>query len=479
MRTVKRKVALVSASKRSMLEASCLAYTHEKKYWLDTLRAKKYQADLGSYRKIRDTALQNKYQSRCGLQARQWKLALQDAVETWNSYWQALFVQVREKIARHAMTEEERHYAFWLLKGYKQFTALMAGEIPEAPFPIERSICHQVSGYTQRTVRKLQGKPPTTQKARILKFDADCYEVFEKQGTQYIRLMSLQKGKRITLPLLGKSRIQGNISLFLESDSMEIHVSQELKSKPLLKNGISEAVDFGYTEVMTDTQNMRYGKELGKILTKATDTLHKKMKHRHKLHSLEKNTRLSHPKRSKRIRKYNLGKKKLNNNGKATKSSIGKEINTGINQLLKSKKVSLLITEDLSSSFTYKKSRALNRKLSYWVRGEIQKRISFKALTKCFRHEQVNPAYGSQTCSLCDFVDSRNRKGDEFRCLHCGHEDVSDRVAALNYAKRYGDKDIRRSTPYRQVKTILLNRFHRRLETGKPVTVPGRTLETV
>jgi transposase len=78
----------------------------------------------------------------------------------------------------------------------------------------------------------------------------------------------------------------------------------------------------------------------------------------------------------------------------------------------------------------------MNRRLSGWVRGEIQERVYFKAVVKGFHHEQVNPAYGSQTCPLCGFVDSRNRKGDMFKCLHCEHEDVADRVAAMNYAKR-------------------------------------------
>lgn len=33
--------------------------------------------------------------------------------------------------------------------------------------------------------------------------------------------------------------------------------------------------------------------------------------------------------------------------------------------------------------------------------------------------------------------------------------------------------------PYNQVKSILLKKFHHRLETGLPVTVLGRTLDTV
>ena len=138
-----------------------------------------------------------------------------------------------------------------------------------------------------------------------------------------------------------------------------------------------------------------------------------------------------------------------------------------------------MITEDLSHFFVYNKSKGINRKLSAWLRGNIQDRISFKALAEGFRHEQVNPAYGSQSCPYCEFVDHRNRKGDKFKCLHCGHEDMADRVAALNYARRFGDPEIGQYTPYCQVKTILLDRFHRRLEVGQPVTVPGRTLETV
>jgi hypothetical protein len=124
-------------------------------------------------------------------------------------------------------------------------------------------------------------------------------------------------------------------------------------------------------------------------------------------------------------------------------------------------------------------SLAVNRKFSSWLRGEIQNRVSFKALAEDFRHEQVNPAYGSQTCPLCGFVDSKNRIRDKFKCLHCRHEDASDRVAAQNYAKRFGDQQITQYTPYREVKTILLDRFHRRLEEEKSLTVPGRTRETV
>jgi putative transposase len=287
--------------------------------------------------------------------------------------------------------------------------------------------------------------------------------------------MTLTPGQRICVPLLGKTKISGNIAVVINEQHIEIHISQNLKSKKL-NNGSVQAVDFGYTEVMTDTEGTRYGEQFGKILTKASDDLHKKMQKRNKLHALQKKSNLV---KAKNIKKYNLGRQKQLKKAKATRAALEREINTAINELIHAKKPALLITEDLSHTFSYNKPKTVNRRLSSWLRGKIQERISFKALTECFRHEQVNPAFGSQTCPICDFVDSRNRIQDRFKCSYCEHEGLCDRIAAMNYARRYGDEEIGRYTPYRQVKTILLERFHRRLELERSKTVPGRTLKTV
>jgi putative transposase len=288
--------------------------------------------------------------------------------------------------------------------------------------------------------------------------------------------MSLERGKRIIVPLEGISNIKGNITVVLSKETVQINISQELPKivKPL-KNVV--AVDFGYTEVMTDAAANRYGTQFGKILTKRSDQLCQKMKQRNQLHALEKNN--SSPQKARRIRRYNLGRQKLNCTKQKSTASLKCEINQAINQLIKTTNPDIFITEDLSHLFFHNKSKVVNRRLSSWLRGEIQDRISFKALAEGFRHEQVNPAYGSQTCPKCGFVDSKNRMADKFMCLDCRHEDIADRVAAQNYAKRYGDPEISQYTPYREVKTILLDRFHRRLEAEVSATVQGRTLETV
>ena len=473
MRTVKRQILQPNTKKRVVLNEMCQAYDHEKQYWLHRLQAWDLQALLGRSRTIRDRTIQQEYKSFYGLQARHWKLALEDAAETWDKYWQAIFVKVRSKIARRKdLSETEQHYAYWLLKSYPSFAILMQGKCPDSPFPIDTSAKRRMTGYVRRIIRKCKGKPPTVKKCRSVRFDANCYEIFEEKGRQYIKLMTLVPGKRVCLPLCGKTPIHGTITLVHSGDRIHLHIPQELKKKTLPKTS-SEAVDFGYTEVMTDTQGIRYGMQFGLTLTKSSDDLSKKMKKRHKLHSLEKKQRISDPRQAKRLRKYNLGRKKQHAHSKRVKATLEKQINTAINQLVQTKNPSLLITEDLRHTFVYDKSKQVNRRLSSWIRGKLQDRIAFKALAEGFRHEQVNPAYGSQSCPFCEFVDQRNRIKDRFQCLYCGHEDTADRIAALNYARRWSDPEIGLYTPYSQVKILLQGRFHRRVEIGETLDCSG------
>ena len=268
----------------------CHAYAREKNYWLDKLRSWKNQALFGTPRKIRDEFVKKNYQSTFGLQARHWKLALQDAIETWDKYWKAIFVRVRPRIYKN-LSEKSCHYAYWLLKGYQQFSSLMQGHTPTSHFDIEEAEQKKAACYVRRIIRKLKGKQPSVKKKRIAKFDADCYDTFEHHGRQYLKLMSLERGKRLIIPLLGKTKIEGTITLVMNEDNLEIHLSQELKTHKKKEPKSLEAVDFGYTEVMTDTQGIHYGKQFGKILTQTSRNRHEKMQKRHKIHAIEKKLR--------------------------------------------------------------------------------------------------------------------------------------------------------------------------------------------
>jgi putative transposase len=49
---------------------------------------------------------------------------------------------------------------------------------------------------------------------------------------------------------------------------------------------------------------------------------------------------------------------------------------------------------------------------------------------------EVNPAYTSQQCSSCTYVDKRNRNGDKFICLWCGMKMHADVNASCNIVQR-------------------------------------------
>ncbi len=127
MRTAKLDTLPLNKDKKITIERLCRAYAREKKFWLDTLKNWKFQALLGRPRQIRDAFVKLGYQSASGLQARHWKMALQEAAETWDKYWKALFVQVKSKIAKtKVLSEKGRHYAYFLLKDYVQLARARA-----------------------------------------------------------------------------------------------------------------------------------------------------------------------------------------------------------------------------------------------------------------------------------------------------------------------------------------------------------------
>src|SRR5262245_8504386 len=100
------------------------------------------------------------------------------------------------------------------------------------------------------------------------------------------------------------------------------------------------------------------------------------------------------------------------------------------------------------------------------------------------RREQVNPAYTSQTCPECGYLEKANRKGDEFQCQKCGHRGDADQIAAQNQKSRYYDRRITLYTPKETVMEILLKDHKARMEHPnaskekiRKMTVPGQTLE--
>lgn len=76
--------------------------------------------------------------------------------------------------------------------------------------------------------------------------------------------------------------------------------------------------------------------------------------------------------------------------------------------------------------------RDLNRRLSHWLYKASESRIERICEEHGIALVYKDPWKTSQTCRACLKWDKRNRKGDRFKCVSCGHEAHSDWNSAEN-----------------------------------------------
>lgn len=129
------------------------------------------------------------------------------------------------------------------------------------------------------------------------------------------------------------------------------------------------------------------------------------------------------------------------------------------------------------------RSRHFKRSLNLMTLHHLIKVVSekIKFYNPRFIAKAINPAYSSQTCPACGFVDNRSRNGDMFCCVACGHvpqptascqvippkdgtqASQSDYAAAINLFNRYMCIDallgINIHTPKQKVKIKLLQLY--------------------
>jgi IS605 OrfB family transposase len=492
MRTVKRESVKLNKGKFGTIEKIARAFADDKQVHLDFYQDELNFAEATSYRLRRNDLKTTSHHTSTPLSVHASDLAVKEAFEAEVKYWAAIAADIHPRIGSRQWTDEQKHYAYWLLFSEKRFSALILDRAPiNEKIKLTLPEKKQVQSYLRRRARRMMGARPGVKFARSLVLDSTLYSVIDSLTGQGISISSLEKGNRIFIPLKGEGEIKGTIRIVLvpELRQVEVHVTFDVKV-PVNDSTEIVANDVGLTEVFVDDEGNQYGKELGETLKNASHRLNQKGKKRNKLQTLAKKYNKQGKKaKARNIRRRNLGGKKLNELKRRTKAAITNQINRAINDSIKKRNPGIIITEKLD--FRGKaKSKDISRRVSYWHRSTLKDRFEFKASAAGCRREQINPAYTSQTCPQCGYLDKANRKGDVFQCLKCGHQGHADQVAAVNQKSRYFDKRITLYTPKEKVKEILLDDYNARLERRnassqeevsdekiRTATVPGRTLE--
>jgi putative transposase len=92
---------------------------------------------------------------------------------------------------------------------------------------------------------------------------------------------------------------------------------------------------------------------------------------------------------------------------------------------------STIVMEDLTNlRQRIKAGKRLRTRLHRWPFDQLRMFVEYKAQAKGIRILYVNPAYTSQTCSVCSFLGKRRKH--RFECFNCGSLQHSDLNASRN-----------------------------------------------
>ncbi|WP_242469464.1 transposase [Rhabdochromatium marinum] len=392
-----------------------------------------------SDRQIRDQWLKDKRVF--PVSANAWKETLRDAKSHISASMEAAKVKARRRVWRHTQDKAEQKRLFTLLKRNEWTSETYLCRIMRQDWKRGHNHTHN-----QIIVR------------------SDNYTTFQLGGRAWIKIPGLVKGQRIAIPLNTTVEPTGTLRLIIKDDdrievhyTIEVEVNQDCGERTL-------GVDKGYSEVLVDSDGEHHGRELGKVLTEQSDRLKAKYQRRAKLRALANNTR--NPRKREHICKFNLGRKKLDRQMDKTHARIRNIVFQSVHQVVD--KAAVIAAEDLTAPMAGKSfGKNVNRRLAAWTKGVIAEALNSVSSRRGSTVALVNPAYTSQ-------MDSRNgcllgkRQGDRFYCSD-GVVLQADQNAARNVLARLSDPNIERFTPFKRVKTILLERTKRlRLSTAQP-----------
>ncbi len=393
------------------------------------------------FRLVRDGWIADKHVSI--LPQRIWRATLSDTLDDVKANREAAKEKVKRHIFRNINDKSKRQE---LLKQLKNDSVWMN------------------NSYLRRLMRKY-GKPGKNHTFNQIVLEPGSYKCFSHNGKNYIEVISLKRGKRIAIPVGTNYSITGQIRLILREGQVEIHYTIDNTDERVC--GKKEiGIDKGYTEAFVDSEGEFHGKGLGEVLSKESDYLSNKYQRRNKIKAVLGKIEPKNPKKARRIKKHNLGRKKLNRRKKKHQAKVKTIVFTAVNRVVD--KAETIVCEDLTKTFRSKSyGKNANRRLSGWIKGLMASAIDIVASRRGSRVVQVNPAYTSQICSKCGCLGKRT--GDKFHCASgCRVAMHADLNAAINILARSYDKELHRWLPFAKVKQILLKRCRRSVETAQP-----------
>lgn len=343
------------------------------------------------------------------LSARYLQTIRSQVVGQLNSFVSNLQNSVRKMITKSSLLEEQKKilytinkYKFWFSPS---FTSEKGIFYSEENLKLSRKLFHQAL--------KINKKPSFKRIQMIL--DSKVCEIHQRQGKKakafdyWLRVSTLRKGKPVWIPLIsnpyfdskiGKLKAITQINL-KKSGNLEFRLVKDLPKEDYLSSDKSIGLDLGFRDgFIFDSEGGVFGAKFLAKMKKNTEEINRIRKVRNSLGEFENSPRLETL-----IRK--------------SKSLIKNEINRIINRLVEVHRPKEIIIEDLHLEQILA-TKSLKRLYNNYGKKVFLDKLESISKLKGIKITKVNPAYTSQECNSCGYVDKKNRDSDKFKCRSCG-----------------------------------------------------------
>lgn len=272
-------------------------------------------------------------------------------------------------------------------------------------------------------------KKPSFSKCNMV-LDAKEMSIEKSKTTNFdywISLSTIQKGKKILIPLKSNSYFNSQDGEICKSIQINYNNDKKTVSFSLIKEKEKRQYKPETDKVALDIGlNYICATNFGDLFGRSDRVLSVLKKYDYLITELARNRqKQGHKTRS---RKYD----NLVNN---VREFLKNEIHRIINQIVKIYKPGEIIVERLLFQ-NMNLSKRLNRILSNFGRKIFRNKLYSLFEEYGIQITEVNAAYTSQECSSCHFIDKKNRKTrDNFSCLNCGkklHADINASRSILN-----------------------------------------------
>lgn len=371
------------------------------------------------------------------LNARQIKSVYSQAYSNYTSYLALKTLTIRKMISKSSINNTYKTILYrinakhaWFKKDFELAWVLnnQTGElsIPKTKdyktsdqlvfLPVEPDLMK----LSRHMFKYSKGKLPNLKNTRTMIMDGIIAQRqennYSKSFDYWLKITTLTKGQPVLIPIRTNQYFEKKLKQakkFLNTVQVQVSEENNVKINFIIeeynatqrKDNVIIGMDSNFNDdnlFSTDNGGL-YGGAFVKWLKQMDDKIIKRQKYIQQKELLLKNDD-QYKRLNKRIRDY-------------TKN----EIERIVNKLIKNKNVSELVVEELDFRGGGL-SKKMNRLLTRMGRKALNDKLARIQDSDGVKVLKVNPAYSSQECSKCGYVDKANRQGRVFKCKCCKYK---------------------------------------------------------